>query len=423
MASKILDIINLTRKTLNDQTFWSDEELARWCYGGIADLWRATEALNSNYNTIIKDDILHLENDEATISDVDMLELSIYKIKLIEPVDQLNRPLPSAISTFTLPFEERDYNNIDAYEAREFEPRNVNGLSYPDTIYYSALRDRVDLSMTLYVSPKIMGTTNGLGLAITYVPTLESLVMEGTSSSASRTSLFDDNVSNVPEPMEFFRPDSSIIVPSSSDGQISFGFPDADGSTISPIFSWGTVRGLAAAAVGDVPAVGNGITFPVSHAGAPLTNDLTGEADYSDEIIDTSNVVVGRTSNYQLLLAFDNQLAIDSLFPISPLKVSSLQQSVGAASGEVDIDAIIPLVGHPDHALMCWTLAHALSKQKTDRSPDFGWLSIYGQEKQNIINSLVNEPTIGHTGDAGSFPSSSSTSGTSILGRNTRVGS
>lgn len=47
-----------------------------------------------------------------------------------------------------------------------------------------------------------------------------------------------------------------------------------------------------------------------------------------------------------------------------------------------------PIPGESDHALVAWTVAYARAKEREDRAPDPGWLTIYGTEKQNILVSL-----------------------------------
>lgn len=47
-----------------------------------------------------------------------------------------------------------------------------------------------------------------------------------------------------------------------------------------------------------------------------------------------------------------------------------------------------PVPGESDNALVAWTVAFARAKERDDRTPDPGWLQIYGNEKQNILVSL-----------------------------------
>lgn len=57
-----------------------------------------------------------------------------------------------------------------------------------------------------------------------------------------------------------------------------------------------------------------------------------------------------------------------------------------------------PIPGETDMALVAWTVAFARAKEREDRSPDPGWLAIYGNEKQNTLVSLtprqVQEPDV-----------------------------
>ena len=48
-----------------------------------------------------------------------------------------------------------------------------------------------------------------------------------------------------------------------------------------------------------------------------------------------------------------------------------------------------PIPGESDNALVAWTVAYARAKEREDRAPDPGWLTIYGTEKQNILVSLT----------------------------------
>lgn len=48
-----------------------------------------------------------------------------------------------------------------------------------------------------------------------------------------------------------------------------------------------------------------------------------------------------------------------------------------------------PIPGESDNALVAWTVAYARAKEREDRSPDPGWLTIYATEKQNLLNVLA----------------------------------
>lgn len=48
----------------------------------------------------------------------------------------------------------------------------------------------------------------------------------------------------------------------------------------------------------------------------------------------------------------------------------------------------VPIPGEADNALIAWTVAFARAKEREDRSPDPEWLTIYGTEKQNLLQSL-----------------------------------
>lgn len=47
-----------------------------------------------------------------------------------------------------------------------------------------------------------------------------------------------------------------------------------------------------------------------------------------------------------------------------------------------------PIPGESDNALIAWTIAFARSKEQEERSPDANWLTIYGTEKQHLLQSL-----------------------------------
>lgn len=44
-----------------------------------------------------------------------------------------------------------------------------------------------------------------------------------------------------------------------------------------------------------------------------------------------------------------------------------------------------PIPGGSDAALINWTVAHAMSKDREDRMPDPNWLAMYSSEKQNLL--------------------------------------
>lgn len=52
-----------------------------------------------------------------------------------------------------------------------------------------------------------------------------------------------------------------------------------------------------------------------------------------------------------------------------------------------------PIPGESDLALKAWTIAHALSKDREDRTPDPNWLAIYGTEKQNTLVAMTPRQT------------------------------
>jgi hypothetical protein len=52
-----------------------------------------------------------------------------------------------------------------------------------------------------------------------------------------------------------------------------------------------------------------------------------------------------------------------------------------------------PIPGFSDQALVNWTMAYAKAKEREDGMPDPGWLSLYGNEKNNILVSLAPRQT------------------------------
>lgn len=48
-----------------------------------------------------------------------------------------------------------------------------------------------------------------------------------------------------------------------------------------------------------------------------------------------------------------------------------------------------PIPGESDNAVIAWTIAYALSKDRDDRMPDPSWISIYATEKQAMLTALT----------------------------------
>lgn len=65
--------------------------------------------------------------------------------------------------------------------------------------------------------------------------------------------------------------------------------------------------------------------------------------------------------------------------------------------GTLNAESIIPIPGEADNALVNWTVAYAMAKQKEDRVPDMATLQLYSTDKQNLLQSLglreYQEPT------------------------------
>ena len=47
-----------------------------------------------------------------------------------------------------------------------------------------------------------------------------------------------------------------------------------------------------------------------------------------------------------------------------------------------------PIPGESDNAVVAWTVAFARAKEREDRAPDSGWLSIFATEKAHLLQSL-----------------------------------
>lgn len=47
-----------------------------------------------------------------------------------------------------------------------------------------------------------------------------------------------------------------------------------------------------------------------------------------------------------------------------------------------------PVPGESDNALVAWIVAYARAKERPDRTPDPGWLAIYGTEKQAVLKRV-----------------------------------
>lgn len=60
---------------------------------------------------------------------------------------------------------------------------------------------------------------------------------------------------------------------------------------------------------------------------------------------------------------------------------------------EITPDDTNPIPGESDAALVAWATAYVLGKQNEDQQPDSGWLTIYGNEKKNILTSLTPRQT------------------------------
>lgn len=56
--------------------------------------------------------------------------------------------------------------------------------------------------------------------------------------------------------------------------------------------------------------------------------------------------------------------------------------------GEFLSSTPVPIPAESDNALVAWTVAYARAKEREDRAPDPGWITIYSTEKQHLLESL-----------------------------------
>lgn len=55
----------------------------------------------------------------------------------------------------------------------------------------------------------------------------------------------------------------------------------------------------------------------------------------------------------------------------------------------IEIGDYNPIPGESDAAIKAWIIAFARAKEREDRNPDPGWLSVYATEKQSILTRLT----------------------------------
>jgi hypothetical protein len=72
---------------------------------------------------------------------------------------------------------------------------------------------------------------------------------------------------------------------------------------------------------------------------------------------------------------------VTSAVLLSFIYVPTLSTSIASGS-------TVPIPGEADNALVAWTVAFARAKEREDRGPDPGWLSIYSTEKIHLLESL-----------------------------------
>lgn len=52
-----------------------------------------------------------------------------------------------------------------------------------------------------------------------------------------------------------------------------------------------------------------------------------------------------------------------------------------------------PIPGESDHAVYCWTVAHARAREREDRKPDPEWIAFYATDKQHLLTALTPRQT------------------------------
>lgn len=371
----IRTIIDLARDQLSEPTEfeWSDQELGRHCVSGIRDLWHAITTLYDDYYTVVVEGYTVGRNGLTPA-----LPADCYKVVNIEPT--------SVESDFV--FGQRPYASRDMEAARRIDA--VTSTEDQDLIYFALTGVGPSASVPeIHFAPRV---EINIPVRITYVQSLDTII-SNVLPSTDLTGRTFQNVSNVA------RPDSrdtwvgtGFTTPTTGESQM---FLDTTPTTL---FEWRTV------ALRDPGEAGQAVTpetiaysFSIAHAGAADTDPQGGTDDYQNVIVDVATLFVGRDANNQLLLAVNSDLALQRLFPITTLRIDSLTRAGRRGRADVNLDAIIPLPGDPDEALVAFVLSRARAREREDRQPDPGWVQIYSAEKANLITSLSPR-------DVGDFP-------------------
>ena len=407
----IADIIASARDEITDLNAkeWSDQHLGRHCLNGIRDLWTSITPLHEDYFTVLDNENFTLAANAgtitgqltSTITNPDGLPSGIYKIVSITP------RLDGSGSRRGLEFTPRSYKNSQMQAAL----RSDSKLSDYDSgeILYAIFGQGAasESAMRIYVAPR---TASDLPLTVAYVRSIDDLLIEDSTAGLTTNVYADAATPAQTGAMGVNRwilmDDVSaggglFTVPSTGEGRVRFGYPlnalsgQVPGGTSTPTFQWADFNPIDVGVGGDSVMENEiALSFKIPHAGARPR--MTGDTDYSMMIVDSSTVSLGKNADGRILFAVDSEIGLSSLFPISPLRIDNIKPTIATTGQVIKLNEAIPLPGHPDYALMCFTIAYARSREREDRSPDPTWLAHYSSHKSNIIGSLTPRQEFGH---------------------------
>lgn len=75
---------------------------------------------------------------------------------------------------------------------------------------------------------------------------------------------------------------------------------------------------------------------------------------------------------------------------VAPTSTARVSLTLGYVPtlGDLTANSQVPIPGESTNALVAWTIAFARAKENDQNAPDPQWLSIYGTEKQALLESL-----------------------------------
>ena len=405
MNTPISEIVSQTRILLNDtgsSPYWSDQELALHCVQGMKDLWKGIIHLRKRY--FVKGVAITIPQGTAKVNPNTITDFptDIYKIRQIG----LN---VSAYPQGDVPGIAFSY--LDRYDASRLGETEweFTGRAYQDFVSPRIPGDDVN-----FINYSVLGegTSNvkieldapldvDVHAILFYICYLDPFTVSDTTSG--REAAFDDSSFDLPanaNPNQFYEVDFKI--PGSGVGQVYIG------SSLSPTFDWSRIRQASISTEGlAITSSRTGRAFPVTHTGA--------SPDYTGDLIDIGNMSLGRTSSDDLMIGFDSQLALDTLFP-GNLTIYNIEVNPTTQTRTVDLDHLIDIPGEPDQALINWTVGYASTRQREGMDPEINWIRLYGDEKKNIINALADEGPASITEPAATFIFTNS------IGVNTQTG-